>query len=123
MAKSATTVFSNPRVTFRAMGEDVVIVNEEAGKVVILNASARKILNGLLSGATNDQIKKSLEEVFVFEKRVNIAEQIESVRTELLAANVILTKKNYENPTIKVRDLKTALKGLDLSRSTVSQYE
>lgn len=123
MAKSAPTVFSNPRVTFRAMGEDVVIVNEEAGKVVILNASARKILNGLLSGATNDQIKKSLEEVFVFGKRVNIAEQIESVRKELLAANVILTKKNYENPTIKVRDLKTALKGLDLSRSTVSQYE
>lgn len=114
-----------PALVLRAMGDDLVIVNEPGNKVVILNSSAVIILNGLLRRKTKEMIADDLKKNFVVETKetVGFPDEIERVRKELIDAGVLETQSPFEPPRVNVRDLKTALKELDLSRSTVSQYE
>jgi hypothetical protein len=105
------------------MGDDLVIVNEKDSKVVILNSSARQILDGILRSETDNQIAISLHRAHTVERAKDLRIAIEKTRGELIEAGVLVPKTPFETPVINVRDLKTALQGIDLTQSTVSQYE
>ncbi|MBE7423786.1 MAG: PqqD family protein [Zoogloeaceae bacterium] len=113
----------SPTAIMRRMGDDLILVDEEKKRVVLLNPVAKAvfdcILNGLTVAETISQIKRGFSGV----EKIDLKQEVARVRKELLAAGVLEAKRRWSKPVIKVSDLTTALKEMDLSRSTVSQYE
>lgn len=115
--------FANPDAVFRAMGEDMVIVDEKRGRVVVLNGPAKQVLDGVLAGLTRTGIVRRMRKCYVFDNKVDLTETVDRTQRELAAAGVIVASRPFVNPKVSVRDLATSLKEMDLINSTVSQYE
>jgi len=123
-AKAKTSrLFVNRDVVLRAMGDDLVVVNDRAGKLAVINSTAKQILDGIVDGKKDEVIARDLESTHVIKRGEDLQNLIDNTRKELIAAGVLLERREFLPPSIVVRDLKTALKEMDLSRSTVSQYE
>ncbi len=119
---------ANPSATYRAMGEDLVVVNEDKGNLVVLNGTAKMILDGILENVTDATIARRMTQVFEFEEGARasaeqLTREIARTRDDLVRAGVLVTSRDFTRPEIKVRDLREALQNMDLTTSTVSQYE
>jgi hypothetical protein len=124
LKSSTANLIADPTATFKAMGEDLVVVNETKGKVVVLNYTAKVILEGIRRGDSDDLIVSLLRDAFVADPNADLFAEIQRVRNELVNEGVLVNKKaDFETPRVSVRDLKSALKDMDLSRASVSQYE
>lgn len=108
---------------FKAMGDDLVAVNESAGTVAVLNATARKILEGLVQGKSDRQIAASLRRSFTVKASADLAKEIDAVRSRLVKAKVLAERLPFASAKVSVKDLRTALREIDLSKSEVSQVE
>jgi hypothetical protein len=114
----------NPDADFRAMGDDLVVVIEFLNRVVVLNSSARFISEQIRRGLDDQQVAERISRLFAStDDPATLLHEVKRTREELIAAEVLVKRREYEKPRVNVRDLDSALKDMDLSRSTVSQYE
>ncbi|MCF6158326.1 MAG: hypothetical protein E3K32_07095 [wastewater metagenome] len=112
-------------IEMRAMGEDLVAINESETKVSVINKSARIILDGIRNSKTEREIMDDLENVYLIGKEIDLKAEITKVKKELIDAGILIERKrkSFEKPSVIVKDLSTALQNLDFQESVVSQYE
>ncbi|MGB0696452.1 MAG: hypothetical protein ACPGOY_12460 [Rhodospirillaceae bacterium] len=128
--KLSKRLVANRKAVFRSMGEDLVVVNEEAEKLVVLNATARFILDGLVENLTDNALAKRVVRNFDFEGVQTqreamklVLDEIKKTREDLVSAGVLVNSRPFTASDMKIRDLKEALADMDLTPSEVSQFE
>ncbi|NUO08885.1 MAG: hypothetical protein HUU08_09460 [Candidatus Brocadia sp.] len=112
-------------IEMRAMGEDLVAVNESESKVSVINKSARIILDGIRNSKTEKEIIDDLKNVYLIGKEIDLEAEITKAKKELIDAGILIERKrkSFEKPSVIVKDLSAALKNLDYQESVISQYE
>lgn len=125
MGKTSQHSFvENPDAEFRAMGDDLVVVIEFRNRVVVLNSTARFISDQMRAGLEDPEIVKKLMHLYSSpDDEPTLLAVVQRTRKELIESEVLVTRRPYEKPSVHIRELSNALQDMDLSRSTVSQYE
>src|SRR5688500_18738464 len=114
----------NPMVTVRAMGNDLVVVNETQGWVAVLNSTAVVIFSAMPRGENAEQMRRTLKRsALVTAPDDDLDKHIADTVSSLIDARVLVPQRPYEQPAVRVTQLSEALRDMDLSRSVVSQYE
>ena len=104
------------------MGDDLLIVDEEKQRVVVLDPAARLIFYGVVRGLDDVEIARQLAGAYLDVEGVDLESEVARLRTELADAGILERRRGWARPTIKVSDLKDALKDMDLTRSEVTYY-
>lgn len=112
----------SPSAVLRKMGDDLLIVDEEKQRVVVLDPAARLIFYGVVRGLDDVEIARQLAGAYLDVEGVDLESEVARLRTELADAGILERRRGWARPTIKVSDLKDALKDMDLTRSEVTYY-
>jgi hypothetical protein len=81
MTETACSFGLSPRVRFRAVGDDGVLIHLESGRVVVINDTGLHVVRQLESGAkTEAQLVESLMQEFEVERSQAAADVAEFLR-------------------------------------------